>query len=102
MLSWITAETWEIVKIRKELKQKINQCKDAQQKEELNKEYKEANKQVKKRARKDRRQFVHDVNEEVEAAARHKNIKKLHEIIRTLSGKNVNTNTPVRDNQGWI
>lgn len=42
------------------------------------------------------------MNEEAEAAARQNNIKKLYEIIRTLSGKNVNTYTPVRDNQGWI
>lgn len=37
MKSWhkdsMTAETWEIVKVRKALKQKINQLKDAQQEE---------------------------------------------------------------------
>ncbi|XP_065941348.1 craniofacial development protein 2-like [Magallana gigas] len=99
---WMTAETWEIVKIRKELKQKINQCKDAQQKKGLKKEYRKANKQVKKNARKDRRQFVHDMTEETETSARQNNMKRLYEISRTLSGKNVNTNTPVRDKQGKI
>lgn len=48
-------------------------------------------------ARKDRRQFFYDMTEE--ATARQNNIKKLYEISRTLSGKNVNTNTPMREKQ---
>lgn len=42
------------------------------------------------------------MTEEAETVARQNNMKKLYEISRTLSGKNVNTNTPVRDNQGKI
>lgn len=50
-------------------------------------------------ARKDRRQFFYDMTEEVETAARQNNVKKLYEISRTLSGKNVNTTTPMREKQ---
>lgn len=66
---------------------------------ELKKEYREANTQVKKNARKDKRQFVHDMTKR---QRQQNNMKKLYEISRTLSGKNVNTNTPVRDKQGKI
>ena len=60
------------------------------------------NKQVKKSAWNDKRQFVHDMNKEAERAARQNNMKKLYEIIRTFSEKNVNTNSPVREKQGKI
>lgn len=45
---WMAAGSWGKVKERKELKLKINQCQDTQQKEKLRTEYREANKQVKK------------------------------------------------------
>ena len=39
------------------MKQKMNQCKDKPQKEELSSKYASLNKEVKKSARKDKRQF---------------------------------------------
>ena len=42
------------------VKQKMNRCKDEPQKEELSSKYASLNKEVKKSARKDKRQF-HDI-----------------------------------------
>lgn len=51
---------------------------------------------------KDGKQFVHDITEEAETAARQNDLKKLYEISRMPLGKNVKTNTLVRDKQGRI
>lgn len=76
--------------------------KDAQQKEELKKNIAKPTNKLKKSARKDRKQFVHDITEEAETAARQYDLKELYEISRIPLGKYVKTNTLVRDKQGMI
>ena len=97
---WLTPETWDKIEQRKELKQKINQCQDPQEKEDLRAKYVEANRQVKRSARGDKRRFIHDMTEEAEMAAKQNNMKRLYEITRTLSGKNANPSKPVKDKNG--
>jgi len=99
---WLTPETWAKIEGRRELKQKINQCQDQQEKEELRAQYWEANRQVKKGAREDKRRFIHDMTEEAETAARQGNMKRLYEITRTMSGKNFNPSKPVKDKDGTV
>lgn len=84
----MTPETWDKIIKRKELKQKINQCQDLQEKEDLRTRYGEANHQVKKSARGNKRRFIHEMTEEAEMVGRQKNMKRLYEITQTLSGKN--------------
>ncbi|PVD26786.1 hypothetical protein C0Q70_14464 [Pomacea canaliculata] len=97
---WMTQETWAKIELRKGLKQKLNQCQDQQEKEGLRAKYWEANRQVKRSAREDKRRFTHELTEEAETAATQGNMKRLYEIIRTLSGKSVNSNKPVKDKNG--
>ena len=100
--AWITADTWSRIEARKELKQKINQCQGEQEKGYLRTQYWETNRIVKRSAREDKRRFIHEMTEEAETAAGQGNMKRLYDITRTLSGKNSNSNKPVRDNDGKI
>ena len=45
------------------------------------------------------REFVHGLTEEAETAAR-QNLKRLYDITHALSGKNLNSNNPVKDKNG--
>ncbi|KAH3854179.1 hypothetical protein DPMN_096717 [Dreissena polymorpha] len=58
---WMTKGTWEKIEKRRELKQKINRCGDQQLKTDLRAQYWEANWEVKKSTRHDKRQFVHNL-----------------------------------------
>jgi hypothetical protein len=97
---WMTQETWEKIERRRELKQKINRCQDQQEKADLRAQYWEANREVKRGARHDKREFVHGLTEEAEMAANQNNMKRLYEITRALSGKNFNPSRPVKDRNG--
>ncbi|XP_059163494.1 craniofacial development protein 2-like [Physella acuta] len=94
--------TWAKIEDRKEIKQKINKCKDEKEKINLRTHYCEVNRMVRKCAKEDERQFIHEMIEEVETAARQEKMKRLYEVTRTLSGKNINPNKPVKDKVGNI
>ncbi|PVD22580.1 hypothetical protein C0Q70_18397 [Pomacea canaliculata] len=87
---WMTPEIWAKIESRKGLQQKLNQCQDQLRKEDLRAEYWEANGQVQSSVREDKRRFIHELTEEAETAARQGNMKRLYEITKTLSGRNIN------------
>nr|KAG5697691.1 hypothetical protein BaRGS_000576 [Batillaria attramentaria] len=64
---------------------------------DLQAQYWDVNRQVKRSARNDKRNFINDLTEEAETAAGQRNMKRLYEITRTLSGKNNNPTRPVKD-----
>ena len=80
----------------------INQCQNEDQKANLRTQYGEANKSVRKSAKEDKKHFIHEMTAEAERAAGQGNMKRLYEITRTLSGKNINANKHVRDKQGKV
>ena len=94
---WLTAYTWTLINERKQLKNDVNQTQDLQQKRDLQAQYWELNRQVKKSTRGDKRSFIHDLTEEAETAAGRRDMKRLYEITRTLSGKNKAPSRPVKD-----
>ncbi|XP_059175602.1 uncharacterized protein LOC131955489 [Physella acuta] len=99
---WITAETWAKIEDRKEIKQKMNKCKDEKEKINLRTHYCQVNRMVRKSAKEDKRQFIQEMIAEAETAARQGKMKRLYEVTRTLSGKNINPNKPVKDKVGNI
>ncbi|XP_059154670.1 uncharacterized protein LOC131940109 [Physella acuta] len=99
---WITTETWAKIEYRKEIKQKISKCKDEKEKINLRTHYCEVNRMVRKSAKEDKRQFIQEMIEDAETAARQGKMKRLYEVTRTLSGKNINPNKPVKDKVGNI
>ena len=97
---WLTTDTWTLITERKQLKDLINQTQDQEQNKELEANYWEMNRQVKRNARKDKRNFIEELTEEAETAAGQRNMKRLYEITRTLSGKTTNPSRPVKDKNG--
>ena len=73
---------------REELKNDINQTQDPQQKQDLQAQYWELNRQVKRSTRADKRSFINDLTEETEIPAGKRDMKRLNFVTRTLSGKN--------------
>nr|KAG5704722.1 hypothetical protein BaRGS_005178 [Batillaria attramentaria] len=94
---WLTSDTWDLITERKRLKDLINHTDDQDHKRDLQAQYWDVNRQVKRSARNDKRNFINDLTEEAETAAGQRNMKRLYEITRTLSGKNNNPTRPVKD-----
>nr|KAG5690574.1 hypothetical protein BaRGS_009236 [Batillaria attramentaria] len=99
---WLTSDTWDLITERKRLKDLINHTDDQDHKRDLQAQYWDVNRQVKRSARNDKRNFINDLTEETETAAGQRNMKRLYEITRTLSGKNNNPTRPVKDRNGQI
>ena len=99
---WLTPNTWTLIKERKDLKNRLNQCSYSSDKTHIQTQYSESNQKVKKSARADKRNYLHGLTEEAEAAAQRRDLKRLYEITRTLSGKSTNPSKPVKDKEGKI
>ena len=97
---WITSDTWTLITERKHLKDQINHMQDQDEKHELQAQYWEKNRQVKRSARQDKRNYIEELTAEAETAAGQRNMKRLYEITRSLSGKNSNPSGPVKDKEG--
>ncbi|KAK6970521.1 craniofacial development protein 2 [Biomphalaria glabrata] len=63
---WLSAETWAKIQERKELKEKINQCQNEEQKANLRTQYCVVNKSVRKNARDDKKRFLHEMTVDAE------------------------------------
>nr|KAG5712555.1 hypothetical protein BaRGS_011529 [Batillaria attramentaria] len=99
---WLTSDIWDLITERKRLKDLINHTDDQDHKRDLQAQYWDVNRQVKRSARNDKRNFINGLTEEAETAAGQRNMKRLYEITRTLSGKNNNPTRPVKDKNGQI
>lgn len=97
---WMSEETWEKVSRRKNLKQKYDNSRTRAQKQIAFQEYSEANRNVKRYVRRDKRRWVDELAQEAEEAARQGNSKKLYDITRKLSRTNFSREKPVKDKNG--
>lgn len=94
---WITDETWELIKLRRNLKAQLNK---RQTRSTLN-AYNDMEKLVKKSARRDHRQYNNNIIEEAEKAAERRDIRKMYQCITKLTRKQ-QCAPPIRDNSGRI
>lgn len=99
---WLTTDTWDLITQRKHLKDQIIQTQDQEHKQDLQAQYWDINRQVKRSARNDKRRYINNLTEEAETAAGQRNMKRLYEITRTLSGKNSNPTRPVKNKNGEV
>ncbi|RUS92092.1 hypothetical protein EGW08_000116 [Elysia chlorotica] len=60
---WISADSWNLIKERKEAKQKINHTQDQVRKEELQGQYRELNQKVKRSTKQDKKNFIHELSD---------------------------------------
>ena len=98
---WISAETFRKIEERKKKKDAVNKSRTRTTKQLAQKEYAEANKNVKKSFRKDARNFVDMLANEAEEAAHYGNMRQLYSTIKMLSGKvKTCTERPIKGKNG--
>ena len=98
--AWISAESIKKVKERKEKKAALNSSRTRAEKVKAQTEYREANKNVKKSLKTDKRNYIEALALEAEEAARHGNLKDLYDTTKKLAGKTSKPQRPVKDKEG--
>ncbi|VDP17161.1 unnamed protein product [Schistosoma margrebowiei] len=84
---WISTETLDKIKERKNKKAAINNSRTRAEKVQAQAEYIEANKQVKRSIRADKKKYEEELATPAEKAAREGNMKQLHDTTKKLAGK---------------
>ncbi|VDP23003.1 unnamed protein product [Schistosoma margrebowiei] len=97
---WISTETLDKIKERKNKKAAINNNRTRAEKVQAQAEYIEANKQVKRSIRADRKKYVEELATTAEKAAREGNMKQLYDTTKKLAGKYSKPERPVKDKEG--
>jgi hypothetical protein len=97
---WIPEQTWKNLEERKILRRQILKTTDTQKKEQLIVEYKDKDKQVKRSARRDKRNQLQETVQQAEEAAKQNDMRELYRITRELSDRKINVDKPVKDKQG--
>ncbi|VDP46580.1 unnamed protein product [Schistosoma margrebowiei] len=96
---WISTETLDKIKERKNKKAAINNSRTRAEKVQAHAEYIEANKQVKRSIRADKKNYVEELATTAEKAAREGNMKLLHDTTKKLAGKYSKPERPVKDKE---
>ncbi|VDP09289.1 unnamed protein product [Schistosoma margrebowiei] len=97
---WISIETLDKIKERKNKRTAINNSRTRTEKVKAQTEYTEANKQVKRSIRADKKKYVKELATTAEKAAREGNMKQLYDTTKKLSGKYSKPERPVKDKEG--
>lgn len=98
---WITNETWQLIKHRKEVKLKILSC-SSELTADLDTEYKQLHKMVKRSARRDKRDWTNKLAEKAQEAAENHNPRSLYAIAKKLSEGKPNTSHPIKDENNQL
>ena len=83
-------------------KQQLTIAEQGQQRKKAQKQYAEANGEVKRYIRTDKRNFVDRMAQETEEAAASGNLKQLYDITKKLTGKFGRTERPVKGKNGSV
>ncbi|VDO92622.1 unnamed protein product [Schistosoma margrebowiei] len=97
---WISKETLDKIKERKNKKAAINNSRTRAEKVQAKAENTEAKKQVKRSIRTDKKKYVEELGKTAEKAAREGNMKQLYDTTKKLSGKYSKPERPVKDKEG--
>ncbi|VDP42391.1 unnamed protein product [Schistosoma curassoni] len=96
---WISIETPDKIKERENKKAAINNSRTRAEKVQAQAEYTEANKQVKRSIRADKKKYVEELATTAEKAAREGNMKQLYDATKKLVGKYSKPERPVKDKE---
>ena len=99
---WISKETWKKIDKKGAAKNDTNTSKTRIQMQNAKRKYQEADKEVKRGCRKDKRNYVINLAKDAENAAMKGGLGTLYNITRKLRGRSQSTNKPIRDVQGKI
>ncbi|XP_077867270.1 uncharacterized protein LOC144356268 [Saccoglossus kowalevskii] len=97
---WLCPHTWKLIDERKEIKNKLLNTKSQRLLDQLNELYRNENKQVKKSARNDRRNFLNQKAARAEQAAQRGDLSAVYKITKELRKSNANQSIPVKDKDG--
>ena len=96
----MSEDTWEIVEERRELKAKMEAAKTRNQKLATTHAYNMKNTEVKRICRRDKRKRIDNIADEADEAAEKRDMMKVYDTTRLLSGKRNVQSTPVKD-KNW-
>ena len=96
---WITPDTWNHYR-EEELKRPNHPDTSNRGKTRTTSSILGEEQRSEKSARKDKRAYIEELTTEAETAEDQRNMKRLYEITRTLSGKNSKPSRPVKDENG--
>ena len=99
---WISDDTWSKIETRRQKKEKRNTSTTAESKITAEQEYSDAEKEVKKSTRRDKRRHFEDMATKAEEAAAKRNTRELYRITKQLSGKMNSRDAPVKDKKGAV
>ena len=99
---WISTKTWDMIGKRKAIKNKLLSAKSPRLKENLKRTYSEQDKEVKKSAKKDKKDYIERLATDAEEAAARQDMGTLYRISKSLSGGFKNAETPVRKQDGEL
>ena len=85
--AWISENTWRLVEERRVVKAKLEAAKTRQQKLATVERYNEKNHEVKRSCRRDKRQRIDEIARETEEAAEQRDMKRVYDTTRLLSGR---------------
>lgn len=97
---WISAETLRNIEERRHKKAGVNNSRTRATKAKAQKEYTQANRKVKRNAKKDKRNYIDNLAKEAEEAAEKGNMRELYGTTRKLSGKFSRSERPIKDKEG--
>ena len=99
---WISKTTLKKVQERRERKEALNISRTRATKAEAQRRYTEAARQVKKSVRADKRAYVDNLAREAEEAAAKKDMRKLYNTTKILTGKYQQTSRPIKNKDGQV
>jgi hypothetical protein len=99
---WISAQSWEKIEKRRELKAKLSQGISEEARHQLQEEYSFLDKDIKRSIRRDHRIFLEGMAQRAQEAADRGNMKELFHISRKMTNTAVNLNAPIRSKTGDV
>ena len=97
---WITQESLDKIRKRRESKEEINGSRTNEEKETAREKYSVAHKEVKESIKKDKNAFIESLAEKAEQAAANGHMRIVYQTTKTLSGKFSKPAVPVKDKEG--
>lgn len=99
---WIACNTWKVTEERRNLKTRINNTKSARLKQDLQIQYQNINKLVKRLIRRDKRTYLDELASEAEEAASHNQQGTVYKITKLTCRRKFRNIKHVRDKQGKL
>ena len=99
---WISEDTWKLIEQRKQIQTTLAGTCDSSKRQILMRSYNNKDKEVKKSARNDKRNWINTQASKAEAAAQRGDMRTVYNAVKTLSGVQTRPNLPVLAKDGCI